>query len=127
MIFSTITTHHFVILGLILFSIGVIGVIARRNIFVIYMSIELMLNGINLIFVAFSRYHLNMDGQIIAILLIAVAAVEAAVFLSVIILLFRSKKSLDTDSFVGLKWLPPSTIKVNTKAVDEIDDKDDVE
>ncbi|MDD2640839.1 MAG: NADH-quinone oxidoreductase subunit NuoK [Sulfurimonadaceae bacterium] len=89
--------------SMILFSIGVIGVIARRNIFVIYMSIELMLNAINLFLVTFARYHFNMDGQIVSIMVVAIAAAEAAIFLSVIILLFRSKGKLDTDIFTELK------------------------
>lgn len=90
-------------ISMILFSIGVIGVIARRNIFVIYMSIELMLNAINLFLVTFARYHFNMDAQIISIMVVAIAAAEAAIFLSVIILLFRSKGKLDTDIFTELK------------------------
>ena len=89
--------------SMMLFSIGAIGVVARRNIFVIYMSIELMLNGINLFLVTFARYHFNMDPQVITVMVIAIAAAEAAIFLSVIILLFRTKKSLDTDLFTALK------------------------
>lgn len=85
-----------------LFSIGAIGVISRRNIFVIYMSLEMMLNGVNLFLVTFARYHFNMDPQVITIMVTAIAAAEAAIFLSVIILLFRSKKSLDTDVFTTL-------------------------
>lgn len=88
--------------SMVLFSIGAIGVISRRNIFVIYMSLEMMLNGINLFLVTFARYHFDMDPQIITIMVIAIAAAEAGVFLSVIILLFRSKKSLDTDIFTTL-------------------------
>jgi NADH-quinone oxidoreductase subunit K len=87
---------------MMLFSLGAIGVISRRNIFVIYMSLEMMLNGVNLFLVTFARYHFNMDPQIITIMVIAIAAAEAAIFLSVIILLFRSKKSLDTDIFTTL-------------------------
>lgn len=89
--------------SMILFSLGAIGVVSRRNIFIIYMSIELMLNGINLFLVTFARYHFNMDGQILSIMVVAIAAAEAAIFLSVIILLFRTKKSLDTDMFTELK------------------------
>ena len=88
--------------SMVLFSIGTIGVVSRKNIFIIYMSIELMLNGINLFFVTFARYHFNMDGQILSMMVIAVAAAEAAIFLSVIILLFRTKKSLNTDIFNSL-------------------------
>lgn len=89
--------------SMILFSLGAIGVVSRRNIFIIYMSIELMLNGINLFLVTFARYHFNMDGQIMSMMVIAIAAAEAAIFLSVIIMLFRTKKSLDTDLFTELK------------------------
>jgi len=96
----SLTSLSFV--SMALFSLGVIGVISRRNIFVIYMSLEMMLNGINLFLVTFARYHFNMDPQIITIMVIAIAAAEAAIFLSVIILLFRSKKSLDTDVFTTL-------------------------
>jgi len=88
--------------SMLLFSIGAIGVIARKNIFVIYMSIEMMLNGINLFLVSFARYHFDMDPQVITIMVITIAAAEAAIFLSVIILLFRSKKSLNTDVFTTL-------------------------
>ncbi|WP_198304672.1 NADH-quinone oxidoreductase subunit NuoK [Arcobacter vandammei] len=96
----SLTSYAFV--SMMLFSIGAIGVIARKNIFVIYMSIEMMLNGINLFLVTFARYHFNIDPQIITIVVISIAAAEAAIFLSVIILLFRSKKSLDTDLFTSL-------------------------
>jgi len=97
----SLTSYAFV--SMLLFTIGVIGVVARRNIFVIYMSIELMLNGINLFLVTFARYHFSMDPQVISIMVISIAAAEAAIFLSVIILLFRTKRSLDTDIFTSLK------------------------
>ena len=96
----SLTSYAFV--SMILFSIGAIGVIARRNIFVIYMSLELMLNAINLFLVTFARYHFNVDPQIVSIMVISIAAAEAAIFLSIVILLFRSKKSLDTDLFTSL-------------------------
>lgn len=96
----TLTSYAFV--AMILFSIGAIGVIARRNIFVIYMSIELMLNGVNLFLVTFARYHFDLDPQVISIMVISIAAAEAAIFLSVVILLFRARKSLDTDIFTSL-------------------------
>ena len=97
----SLTSYAFV--SMMLFSIGVIGVVSRRNIFVIYMSIELMLNGVNLFLVTFARYHFNMDPQVITIMVISIAAAEAAIFLSVIILLYRSRKSLDTDIFNTLR------------------------
>ena len=97
-----LTLNSYAFVSMILFSIGTIGVISRKNIFVIYMSIEMMLNGINLFLVTFARYHFNLDPQIITVMVISIAAAEAAIFLSVIILLFRSKKSLDTDIFTTL-------------------------
>jgi len=96
------TLTSYAVVSMILFSIGAIGVIARRNIFVIYMSIELMLNGINLFLITFARYHFNIEPQIITIMVISIAAAEAAIFLSVVILLFRAKRSLDTDLFTSL-------------------------
>jgi len=105
----SLTSYAFV--SMMLFSIGAIGVISRKNIFVIYMSIEMMLNGINLFLVTFARYHFNLDPQIITVMVISIAAAEAAIFLSVIILLYRSRKSLDTDIFTTLSqgeksWIP---------------------
>lgn len=92
----------YIVVAMILLSIGLLGVISRRNIFVIYMSIELMLNAINLIFVALSNYHDGMAGQVIAMMIIAVAAAEAGIFLSLIVVLYRRKKSLDSDIFMAL-------------------------
>ncbi|AXX85515.1 MULTISPECIES: NADH-quinone oxidoreductase subunit NuoK [Aliarcobacter] len=96
------TLNSFAFISMILFSIGAIGVISRRNIFVVYMSIELMLNAITLFLVTFARYYFDIDPQIITIMVISIAAAEAAIFLSVIILLFRAKRSLDTDIFTSL-------------------------
>lgn len=95
--------YGYTIVAMILFSIGIIGVISRRNIFIMYMSIELILNAVNLLFVTFSRYHNNLDSQVITIIIIAIAAAEAAIFLAAIILLFRTEKSLDADLFNFLK------------------------
>jgi NADH-quinone oxidoreductase subunit K len=93
----------YMILAVILFSIGVVGILSRKNIIVLYMSIELMLNAINIIFVALSRQYGNLDTQITALMVIAIAAAEAAIFLAVIVLLFRHKQSLDADLFNLLK------------------------
>jgi NADH-quinone oxidoreductase subunit K len=98
-----VSIGSFVMLGVLLFCIGTIGLISRRNVFVIYMSIELMLNAANIIFVAFARYHNSMDSQVVAMIVIAIAAAEAAVFLSVIIMMYRRKKTLDTDMFTMLR------------------------
>jgi len=89
----------YISLAMILFSIGLLGVISRKNIFIVYMSIELILNAINLIFVSLGRYYESMEPQVISILIIAIAAAEAAVFLSLIVVLYRRKKSLNSDIF----------------------------
>jgi len=94
--------EQFFILSTLLFSIGLIGVVSRRNLFVVYLSIELMLSSVNLLLVTFSRLHNNMDAAVIALLLIAVIAAEAALFLAMIMQLYRSKRSLDSDSFANL-------------------------
>ncbi|PID47201.1 MAG: NADH-quinone oxidoreductase subunit NuoK [Proteobacteria bacterium] len=98
-----ITIHSYTFVAMVLFCIGILGVVSRKNIFVIYMSIELMLNAVNLILVAVSRYYQHIDGQVMAMLVIAIAAAEAAVFLSIIVVLFRYKKSLDSDVFNVLR------------------------
>lgn len=94
--------------AMILFSIGLLGVVSRKNIFITYMSIELMLNAINLIFVALSNYHHDLGGHVMAMMIIAIAAAEAGVFLSLIVVLYRRKKSLDSDLFRTLSQKEPS-------------------
>lgn len=93
----------YISLSILLFSIGIIGLISRKNIFIIYMSIELMLNAINLMLVTLSKYFSLMDGQIIAMMVMAIAASEAAVFLSLIVAMFRLKHSLNIDDYNALK------------------------
>ena len=98
-----IDISHFLILGILLFSIGIIGIISRRNIFVMYMSIELMLNAVNIILVALSHHYEELDGQIMAIMIIAIAAAEASIFLALFVMLFKNAKSLDANFFDLLK------------------------
>ncbi|MBM9519473.1 MAG: NADH-quinone oxidoreductase subunit NuoK [Desulforhopalus sp.] len=95
--------EDYLVLSVILFCIGILGVISRRNVFTVLMSIELMLNAANLAFVAFARLNETMDGQILAMMVIAVAAAEAALGLAVIILLHRQKGRLDSNVFSLLK------------------------
>ena len=95
--------HNFLYLSIILFCLGIVGVISRRNVFTVFMSIELMLNAANLAFVAFSRVHLSMDGHVLAMMVMAVAAAEAALALAVVILLHKHKSKLDTNVFSLLK------------------------
>jgi NADH:ubiquinone oxidoreductase subunit K len=95
--------QDYLILSVILFCLGILGVITRRNVFTVFMSIELMLNAANLAFIAFSRLHENMDGHVLAMMVMAVAAAEAALALAVVILLHKHKSKLDTNVFSLLK------------------------
>jgi len=95
---------HYLILSAVLFTIGAAGVFVRRNIITVLLSIEIMLNAVNLTFVAVGRYRGTVDGQIITFFVMTVAAAEAAVGLAIVIGLFRHKESLNPDSFTALKW-----------------------
>lgn len=96
--------NYYLILGAILFAIGTIGVLTRRNILIIFMSIELMLNAVNLTFVAFSRYLDIIDGQVMVFIFMTVAAAEVAVGLAIIVAFFRNKKSINVDDLNLMKW-----------------------
>ncbi len=92
------------LLSAVLFAIGVIGFLVRRNLIVMFMSIELMLNAANLAFVAFSRYLNSMDGQIFVFFVMTVAAAEAAVGLAIILAVFRTKETVNADEINLMKW-----------------------
>ena len=94
----------YLVLSAILFAIGTAGVFLRRNLITILLSIEIMLNAVNLSFVAFGRALGTVDGQIIVFFVITVAAAEAAVGLAIIIALFRHRESLNPESFTLLRW-----------------------
>ena len=96
--------NFYLILALLLFSIGVIGVLTRRNAIVVFMCIELMLNSVNLIFVTFSSFLGNLNGQIFVFFIMTVAAAEAAVGLAIIIALYRNKSTINLDEINILKW-----------------------
>lgn len=99
-----ISVHHYLLLSAILFSIGTLGVLTRKNAIVIFMCIEVMLNSVNLSFIALSRHVGNMDGQIFVFFVMTVAAAEAAVGLALMIAFFRNKESIEVDDFNMLKW-----------------------
>jgi len=99
-----ISSSFYLILSAVLFTIGVVGVLIRRNAVVVLMCIELMLNSVNLTFVAFSRYLSSMAGQVFVLMTVAVAAAEVAVGLGLIIALYRQKKTTDVDDIHILKW-----------------------
>jgi NADH-quinone oxidoreductase subunit K len=96
--------NYFLILSAVLFTIGIIGVLVRRNAILIFMSIELMLNSINLSLVSFSAFLGNASGQIFVFFVMAVAAAEAAVGLAIVISLYRNKDTLNIDEINILKW-----------------------
>jgi NADH-quinone oxidoreductase subunit K len=98
-----VPTHYFVILSAILFGLGVIAFIFKRNIITVFMSIELMLNAVNLAFVAFSQVWQRLDGQVFVLFVIVVAAAEAAVGLGIIILIFHNRQSLNVERIDQLK------------------------
>ena len=98
------TFNSYLILSGILFAIGTAGVFLRRNLITILLSVEVMLNAVNMTFVAADRYYQTVDGQIIVFFVMTVAAAEAAVGLAIIIALFRHRESLNPDSFTSLKW-----------------------
>jgi NADH-quinone oxidoreductase subunit K len=95
--------NSYILLSAILFSIGAVGVLVRRNPLILFMSIELMLNAVNLAFVAFSRYLHKIDGQVFVFLILTVAAAEVAVGLAIIVALFRTRRTVNVDDANVLK------------------------
>jgi NADH-quinone oxidoreductase subunit K len=100
---TTITTSHYLILAGTLFSIGLFGVLTRRNAIIILMSLELMLNAANILFVAFARVHQHFDGHVFVFFVMTVAAAEAAVALAIMIALFRKKTSVSVDTVDAMR------------------------
>lgn len=99
-----ISIDWFLALSAILFTIGIIGVLVRKNAIVIFMSVELMLNAVNLSLLSFSNQHGNIDGQILVFFSLAVAAAEAVVGLAIIIAIFRNNLSVDVSKINLLRW-----------------------
>ncbi len=99
-----ITITHYLVLSAILFTLGVIGVLIRRNAIIIFMCIELMLNAVNLSFVAFAHYLNSMQGQLFVFFTMTVAAAEAAVGLAIIVAVFRNKETVNIDDINIMKW-----------------------
>ena len=99
-----ITPAHYTVLSATLFMIGVIGVLVRRNIIIILMSIELILNAVNINLVAYSNQWQNLSGQVFAVFVIAVAAAEAAVGLGIILAFYRNKETVNIDEMNVMRW-----------------------
>ena len=102
-LFTHVGYGHFLALGAVLFTIGVAGVLLRRNILIIMMSIELMLNAANLTILTFARMHGDLSGHSFALIVIAVAAAEVAVGLAIVVALFRGRRHIDVDRINMLK------------------------
>ena len=96
--------NYYIFLSLALFCIGIIGVLTRRNAIIIFMCVELMLNAVNILLVAFSRFHSDAGGQVFVFFIMAVAAAEVAVGLAILMLVFRNTKSTDIDFLNRLKF-----------------------
>ena len=95
---------HFLVVAVMLFAIGSVGVLVRRNALVIFMSIELQLNAVNLALVTFSRMHGRLDGQVLAFFSMVVAAAEVVVGLAIIVVVYRRRRSADVDDVSLLRW-----------------------
>lgn len=91
-----ITIHHYLVLSAILFTLGLIGVVIRKNILIVLMSIEVLMNAINLVFIAVARYWQLMDGHVVVFFVIAVAAAEAAIGLAIVVSVFRNRQTVKT-------------------------------
>src|SRR6187455_2945046 len=98
------TLNSYLMLSAVLFAIGTAGVFLRRNVITILLSVEIMLNAVNLTFVAAGRQFASVDGQVIVFFVMTVAAAEAAVGLAIVISLFRHRESLNPEAFTSLKW-----------------------
>ncbi len=96
--------NHYILLSSIIFTIGVIGVCIRRNAIIIMMSIELMLNSVNLLLAAFSAYSGDPSGQVFVFFIMALAAAEVAVGLAIIVMVYRNTRSVDINSLNKLRW-----------------------
>ena len=96
--------NHYILLSAIIFTIGVIGVLIRRNAIVIFMSVELMLNAVNLLLTAFSVYRGDATGQVFVFFIMALAAAEVAVGLAIIVMIYRNTNSIDINVLNRLKW-----------------------
>src|SRR5947208_10205991 len=99
----TVTLHHYLVVSALLFSLGLLGVIIRRNLLIIYMGLELMLNAANLALVAFSRFNNNLDGQVFVFFIVTVAAAEVSVVLALIVAIYRKRQTAHVEDLTMIK------------------------
>lgn len=100
----SVAPGYYLVLAALMFTIGVVGVLVRRNAIVIFMFVELMLNAVNLVFVTFARVKGNLDGQVLVFFVLVVAAAEVVVGLAIIVAIFRRRASANVDDVNLLKW-----------------------
>jgi len=98
-----ITLNHYLLTSVLLFALGVIGFVSRRNLIVMFLCTEMMFQGVVLALVAFSRFHMNTDGQVFVIFVLTIAACEAALALALVVLLYRRKQTLDAEAWSQMK------------------------
>ncbi|MBC7653978.1 MAG: NADH-quinone oxidoreductase subunit NuoK [Oligoflexus sp.] len=101
---QVVPLNHYILLSAIIFTIGVVGVLIRRNAIIIFMSIELMLNAVNLLLAAFSAYSGDASGQVFVFFIMALAAAEVAIGLAIIVMVYRNTSSIDINILNRLKW-----------------------
>ena len=101
---NTIPINYYIMLSTILFIIGAVGVMARRNAIIVFMCIELMLNAVNLLLVAFSTLHNDANGQVFVFFIMAVAAAEITIGLAILVMIYRNTGSVSIDALKKLKW-----------------------
>lgn len=100
---SGLTLSHYLFTGAVLFALGIVGFISRRNLIIMFLCTEMMFQGVAITLVAFSRLHMNESGQTFVIFLLTIAAAEAALALGLVVLLFRRKRTLDADAWAMLR------------------------
>ena len=100
----TTSLNGYILLASILFSIGILGILIRKNIIIIFMSIELMLNAVNLLMTAFSVHHNNSDGQVFVLFIMTVAAAEVTIGLAILVMIYRNTGSVNIDDLKKMKW-----------------------
>jgi NADH-quinone oxidoreductase subunit K len=102
-VLNSVPVHHYLVVGAILFALGMIGFLARRNLIIMFLSAEMMLQGVTINLVAFARYRGNLQGQAFTLFILTVAACEAAIALALILMLYRSRRSLDVSLWQDLR------------------------
>jgi NADH-quinone oxidoreductase subunit K len=100
----TYSLNGYILLSSVLFTIGILGILIRKNIIVIFMSVEIMLNAVNLLMTAFSVHHNNSDGQVFVFFIMAVAAAEVTIGLAILVMIYRNTGSVNIDELKKLKW-----------------------